>query len=93
MLDFRFIDADSHVAEHPAAWARVQREYGDRARMDDDVARNGFAAWAHRGIDGHLDFSAAKKNLPRHDVPRSVTLNTQAGAPPAWRADCLLLQG
>lgn len=31
MLDFRFIDADSHVAEHPSAWGRVQREYGDRA--------------------------------------------------------------
>src|SRR5437762_11024514 len=31
MLDFKLIDADSHVAEHPAAWARVQSEYGDRA--------------------------------------------------------------
>ncbi len=31
MLDFKLIDADSHVAEHPVAWARVQREYGDRA--------------------------------------------------------------
>ena len=31
MLDFRLISADTHVAEHPNAWARVQREYGDRA--------------------------------------------------------------
>lgn len=31
MNDFRLISADSHVAEHPAAWVRVQREYGDRA--------------------------------------------------------------
>jgi predicted TIM-barrel fold metal-dependent hydrolase len=31
MLDFQLISADTHVAEHPDAWARVQREYGDRA--------------------------------------------------------------
>jgi predicted TIM-barrel fold metal-dependent hydrolase len=31
MLDFRPISADSHVNEHPDAWARVQREYGERA--------------------------------------------------------------
>ena len=31
MLDFQLIDADTHIVEPSAAWARVQREYGDRA--------------------------------------------------------------
>jgi uncharacterized protein len=31
MFDFRLIDADAHVAEHPNAWVRAQNEYGDRA--------------------------------------------------------------
>ena len=31
MLDFKLISADSHVNEPPAAWARVQKEYGERA--------------------------------------------------------------
>jgi predicted TIM-barrel fold metal-dependent hydrolase len=31
MLDFELISVDEHVNEHPAAWARAQREFGDRA--------------------------------------------------------------
>jgi predicted TIM-barrel fold metal-dependent hydrolase len=31
MADFKLISADSHVNEPPAAWTRVQREYGERA--------------------------------------------------------------
>ncbi len=31
MLDFKLISADSHLNEPPAAWERVQKEYGDRA--------------------------------------------------------------
>jgi len=31
MPDFKLISADSHVNEPPEAWARVQKEYGDRA--------------------------------------------------------------
>jgi len=31
MPDFKLISADSHVNEPPAAWARVQTEYGERA--------------------------------------------------------------
>ncbi|MGZ8424063.1 MAG: amidohydrolase family protein [Candidatus Binatia bacterium] len=31
MPDFKLISADSHVNEPPAAWARVQKEYGERA--------------------------------------------------------------
>jgi predicted TIM-barrel fold metal-dependent hydrolase len=31
MLEFELISADSHVNEPPEAWARVQKEYGDRA--------------------------------------------------------------
>ena len=31
MPEFKLISADSHVNESPAAWERVQREYGDRA--------------------------------------------------------------
>jgi len=31
MPDFKLISADSHVNEPPAAWERVQREYGDKA--------------------------------------------------------------
>jgi predicted TIM-barrel fold metal-dependent hydrolase len=31
MPDFKLISADSHVNEPPAAWERVQREYGERA--------------------------------------------------------------
>jgi uncharacterized protein len=31
MPDFELISADSHVNEPPEAWARVQKEYGDRA--------------------------------------------------------------
>ena len=31
MIDFELISSDSHMAEHPKAWERVQREYGDRA--------------------------------------------------------------
>jgi predicted TIM-barrel fold metal-dependent hydrolase len=31
MSDFKLISADSHVNEPPAAWERVQREYGPRA--------------------------------------------------------------
>jgi len=31
MADFKLISADSHVVEPEAAWARVQREYGERA--------------------------------------------------------------
>ena len=31
MPDFKLISADSHVNEPPAAWERVQKEYGDRA--------------------------------------------------------------
>src|SRR4029453_14989718 len=29
--DFKLISADSHVNEPPAAWERVQKEYGERA--------------------------------------------------------------
>jgi predicted TIM-barrel fold metal-dependent hydrolase len=31
MADFKLISADSHLNEPPAAWERVQREYGERA--------------------------------------------------------------
>jgi hypothetical protein len=31
MLDFKLISVDDHVNEHPAAWERAQREFGDRA--------------------------------------------------------------
>ncbi len=31
MADFKLISADSHLNEPPEAWARVQREYGERA--------------------------------------------------------------
>ena len=31
MPEFKLISADSHVNEPPAAWERVQKEYGDRA--------------------------------------------------------------
>ena len=31
MADFKLVSADSHVNEPPAAWERVQKEYGDRA--------------------------------------------------------------
>ncbi|MGH7847090.1 MAG: amidohydrolase family protein [Candidatus Binatia bacterium] len=31
MLDFKLISVDEHVNEHPAAWERAQREFGDRA--------------------------------------------------------------
>ncbi len=31
MPQFKLISADSHVNEPPAAWERVQKEYGDRA--------------------------------------------------------------
>jgi uncharacterized protein len=31
MPDFKLISADSHVNEPPAAWERVQKEFGDRA--------------------------------------------------------------
>ena len=31
MLDFKLISADGHINEPPAAWERVQKEYGDRA--------------------------------------------------------------
>lgn len=31
MPDFKLISADSHVNEPPAAWERVQKQYGDRA--------------------------------------------------------------
>jgi uncharacterized protein len=31
MLDFKLISADSHIGEHPDAWVRAQREFGDRA--------------------------------------------------------------
>jgi uncharacterized protein len=31
MVDFELISADGHINEPPAAWERVQKEYGDRA--------------------------------------------------------------
>ena len=31
MPDFKLISADGHINEPPAAWERVQKEYGDRA--------------------------------------------------------------
>src|SRR5246500_2918696 len=31
MLDFKLIPADDNINEPPAAWKRVQKEYGDRA--------------------------------------------------------------
>ncbi|HLG71649.1 MAG TPA: hypothetical protein VK009_14605, partial [Chloroflexota bacterium] len=31
MADFKLISSDSHLNEPPAAWERVQKEYGDRA--------------------------------------------------------------
>jgi len=37
MPEFELISADSHVNEPPEAWARVQKEYGDRAPR---VAKN-----------------------------------------------------
>jgi uncharacterized protein len=30
MLDFKLISVDDHVNEHPAAWERAEREFGDR---------------------------------------------------------------
>ena len=46
MLDFRLISADSHVAEPPEAWARVQREYGDRApHIVQDPPQLGKGLW------------------------------------------------
>ncbi len=46
MLDFDLISADTHVAEHPAAWARVQREYPDRApRVVQDPPGLGRGLW------------------------------------------------
>src|SRR5579884_2229831 len=46
MLDFQLIDADAHVAEHPDAWARVQREYGDRApHVVEDPPELGKGLW------------------------------------------------
>jgi uncharacterized protein len=30
-MDFKLISADGHINEPPAAWERVQKEYGDRA--------------------------------------------------------------
>ena len=31
MPDFKLISADGHLNDPPAAWERVQKEYGDRA--------------------------------------------------------------
>ena len=31
MNEFRLISADGHINEPPAAWERVQKEYGERA--------------------------------------------------------------
>jgi len=31
MADFKFISSDGHLNDPPEAWARVQKEYGDRA--------------------------------------------------------------
>jgi hypothetical protein len=31
MAEFKLISADSHLNEPPAAWERVQKEYGERA--------------------------------------------------------------
>ena len=31
MEGYKLISADSHVNEPPAAWERVQKQYGDRA--------------------------------------------------------------
>jgi hypothetical protein len=31
MIDFKLISVDDHVNEHPAAWERAQREFGERA--------------------------------------------------------------
>ena len=37
MPDFKLISADSHVNEPPAAWERVQKQYGDRRRKSSKI--------------------------------------------------------
>ncbi|HTI88745.1 MAG TPA: amidohydrolase family protein [Alphaproteobacteria bacterium] len=46
MPDYKLISADSHMAEHPAAWARAQKEYPDRApRVVKDPPGLGKGLW------------------------------------------------
>ena len=46
MMDFKLISSDSHMAEHPKAWERVQHEYGDRApHIVEDPPELGKGLW------------------------------------------------
>lgn len=46
MADYKLIAADDHMAEHPAAWARAQKEYPDRApRIVKDPPGLGKGLW------------------------------------------------
>ena len=46
MADYQLIGADAHMAEHPAAWARAQKEYPDRApRVVKDPPGLGKGLW------------------------------------------------
>lgn len=46
MLDFKLISADHHIGEHPDAFKRVQREYGDRApRLVENPPGMGKGLW------------------------------------------------
>lgn len=46
MLDYKLIAADAHMAEHPKAWERAQREYPDRApRIVKDPPGMGKGLW------------------------------------------------
>ena len=46
MIDFKLISSDSHMAEHPKAWERVQHEYGDRApHIVEDPPELGKGLW------------------------------------------------
>ena len=52
MTDFKLISSDSHMAEHPKAWERVQHEYGDRApHIVEDPPELGKGLWDHRRWD------------------------------------------
>jgi hypothetical protein len=40
MVDFKLISADGHINEPPAAWARVQKEYGTKLQKLSKIRRD-----------------------------------------------------
>jgi predicted TIM-barrel fold metal-dependent hydrolase len=55
MLDFKLFSCDSHIVEHPDAFVRVQREFGDRApRVVENPEGVGKGLWLIKP-DGGLD--------------------------------------